>query len=100
MVWSSLASRTLRFRLEKCSSLSLVLVLESRVEMEGEGDEHEDERRWCYLAPGGAVMSLSITASRLKLAGFCRMGNSLKLASQFPTTACEGTMRNARSAIH
>ena len=41
-----------------------------------------------------------ITSSRLKLAGFCRIGNSLKLASHCPTTACDGTMRNARSIIH
>src|SRR4029453_13290337 len=44
--------------------------------------------------------SFCITSSRLKLAGFCRIGNSLKLDNHCATTACDGTMRNARSAIH
>src|SRR5215510_2107402 len=41
-----------------------------------------------------------ITSSRLKLAGLCRIGNSLKLDSHCATTACDGTTTKARSAIH
>ena len=39
--------------------------------------------------------SFRITSSRLKLAGFWRIGNSLKLSSPRPTIACDGTIRNA-----
>src|SRR5262249_50713635 len=53
---------------------------------------------WRYC-PFGAD-SCSITRSRLKLAGFCRIGNSLKVCSHCPTIACAGTSRNARSAFH
>ena len=40
--------------------------------------------------------SFRITSSRLKLAGFCRIGNSLKLSSHCAANACAGTMRNIR----
>ncbi len=38
-----------------------------------------------------ALSSFAITASRLKLAGFCRTGNSLKLCSHCLASACIGT---------
>ena len=38
--------------------------------------------------------------SMLKLAGFCRGGNSSNVLRNSPTIACAGTSRNARSAIH
>ena len=47
-----------------------------------------------------AFSSFVITASRLKLAGFCRTGNSLKLCSQRAASACIGTWTKARSIIH
>src|SRR5262245_60755729 len=48
-----------------------------------------------YLPVCGSE-SFRITSSRLKLAGFCRIGNSLKLSSHFATTACAGTMTKPR----
>ncbi len=39
----------------------------------------------CYLPPGSD--SCCITRSRLKLAGFCRIGNSLKLSSHLAAKA-------------
>jgi hypothetical protein len=47
-----------------------------------------------------AFSSFAITASRLKLAGFCRTGYSLKLCSHWAANACIGTWTKARSAIH
>jgi len=38
--------------------------------------------------------------SMLKLAGFCRGGNSSNVLRNSPTIVCAGTSRNARSAIH
>ncbi|RZU39916.1 hypothetical protein BDD14_1318 [Edaphobacter modestus] len=40
-------------------------------------------------------LSFCITSSRLKLAGFARMGYSLKLASHWATAACAGTFTKA-----
>ncbi len=48
-----------------------------------------------YLLP--EADSLFITSSRLKLAGFWRIGNSWKLDSQFATIACDGTTTKARA---
>ena len=44
-------------------------------------------------APGVAVTA-SMTRSRLKLPGFCRGGNSLKLCSHSPTYAAAGAIMN------
>ena len=44
--------------------------------------------------------SFVMTSSRLKLAGFCRTGNSWKLASQRAASACIGTWTKARFIIH
>ena len=49
-----------------------------------------------YRASAPLVIA-SITWSRLKLAGFWRGGNSLKLCSHWPTYRPAGTIRNARS---
>ncbi len=65
------------------------------------GLRHTGKRRRSsppYLFP--ALSSFSMISSRLKLAGFCRGGNSLKLASHFAANCCIGTWMNARSAIH
>jgi hypothetical protein len=51
-----------------------------------------------YAALGAVIFSM--TESRLKLAGFWRGGNSLKLEIHCPTIAWAGTSRNARSIIH
>jgi hypothetical protein len=56
--------------------------------------------RRAYRVLPAASVSFSITWSRLKLAGFCRGGNSLKLASQLATYACAGTSRKTRSILH
>src|SRR5262249_14844428 len=50
--------------------------------------------RYCF----GVICS--ITSSRLNLAGFCRIGNSLKLWSHCPTITWDGTRRNAWSTFH
>ena len=42
------------------------------------------------------LSSFCMTSSRLNAAGFCRIGNFLKLASYWPTIACAGTSRNDR----
>jgi hypothetical protein len=47
-----------------------------------------------------ASVACSITLSMLKLDGFCRGGNSLKLFTNSPTIACAGTSVNIRSAFH
>src|SRR5262249_48509910 len=48
--------------------------------------------------PRGPSSSFFITSSMLKLAGFCRGGNSLKLEIHLATYACAGTSRKARCA--
>jgi hypothetical protein len=47
-----------------------------------------------------AFSSFAITASRLKLAGFCRTGNSLKLCSHCAASTCIGTCPEARFAAN
>src|SRR5262245_24048415 len=62
-------------------------------------DEGRETRTRSYLpVPCDPEVSFSITWSRLKLAGFCRIGYSLKLSSHLATTACAGTMTNPRGA--
>lgn len=58
-------------------------------------DPHEPQR---FDWP--AVISLSITWSMPKLAGFCRGGNFWKLDSHYATKAWAGTNANRRSAHH
>src|SRR5215475_14348241 len=51
-------------------------------------DEGRETRTRSYLpVPCDPEVSFSITWSRLKLAGFCRIGYSLKLSSHLATTA-------------
>ena len=57
--------------------------------------------RFCsdYLS-AAASMTVSITRSRLKLPGFWRGGNSLKLSSHWPTYAAAGAKINMWSTHH
>jgi hypothetical protein len=48
-----------------------------------------------HCGPGDLIFS--ITWSRVKLAAFWRGGNSWKVCRNFPTYACAGTKRKARS---
>ena len=58
------------------------------------------QKRKCQSALEPAFSNFAMTASRLKLAGFCRTGNSLKLCSHCVASACIGTWTKARSIIH
>src|SRR5215475_14235484 len=64
---------------------------------EDRAHEHENDRG---LHGYGWGMAASTTCWRLKPAGACRIGNSLKVSSHLAAMACMGTTANMRSAAH
>src|SRR6266850_6199723 len=74
---------------------TLYRVFSERRSCVGPGDP--DQRVGLYL-PDELVSSFRITSSMLKLAGFWRGGNSLKLEIHLPTKTCAGTSRKTRRA--